>query len=135
MAPHGALGQEAKPQARVEHRPFCPGLDAQSLVAFEVGGLHPPPEICETSLHPSTPYPWNSSSSLGRWAQAEEVESIGQEQVVWIRERVAVIEKEKTWSEQAEAVREEEGWLVTSLTHPSSASPQSGQTGLLGASA
>ena len=49
-----------------------------------------------------------------------------------------MIEKEKTWSEQAEDVgeeKEEEGWLVTSLTHPSSTSPQSGQTGLLGASA
>jgi len=40
---------------------------------------------------------------------------------------VAVIEKEKTWSKQAEAVgEEEEGWLMTSLTHPSPASPQSG---------
>ena len=64
--------------------------------------------MCETSSRPLAPCPWNSSSSLGRWAQAEEAESIGQGQEVWIEERVAVIEKGKTWSEQAKAVGEEE---------------------------
>ena len=124
MAPRGALGQQAKPQARIEHRPLCPSLDAQSLVAFELAGLHPSLEMCETSPNPLAPYPWKSSSSLGRWAQAEEVKSIGQVQEVWIGERVAMIGKEKTWSEQAEAVGdEEEGWIVTSLAHPSPAGP------------
>ena len=79
MAPRGALGQEAKPQALVKHRPSCPGLNAQPLVAFELAGLRPPLETCETSPHPLVLYLWNSSSSLGQWAQVDEVESIGQE--------------------------------------------------------
>ena len=94
--------------------------------------------MCETSPHPLAPCPWNSSSSLGRWAQAEEAESIGQRQEVWIEERVAVIKKGKTWSEQVKAVEEEEeeeeGWIVTSLARPSLAGPQSDRVGLPGAS-
>ena len=135
MAPHGALRQEAKPWARIEHRPLCPSLDARSLVAFELTGLRLPLETCETSPHPLALYPWNSSSFLGWWALAEEVESIGQEQEVWTGERVAVIGREKTWSEQAEAmVKEEEGWIVTSLEHPSPAGPQLSRIGLPGTS-
>ena len=75
---------------------------------------------------------------MGRWAQAEEVESIGQRREVWIEERVAVIEKGKTWAEQVKAVEEEEeeeeGWIVTSLARPSLAGPQSDRVGLPGAS-
>ena len=37
---------------------------------------------------------------------------------------VAAIEREKTWFEQAEVVvKEEEGWIVTSLVHPSPTGP------------
>ena len=135
MAPCGVLGQEAKPRARIGHRPLSSGLDAQSLIAFELAGLHFPLEMCETSPHPLALYPWNSSSFLGWWAQAEEVELIGQEQEVWTGERVAVIGREKTWFEQAEAmVKEEEGWIVTSLEHPSPAGPQLSRIGLPGTS-
>ena len=46
-----------------------------------------------------------------------------------------MIEKGKTWSEQAEVVgEEEEGRIVTSLARPSLAGPQSDRVGLPGAS-
>ena len=49
---------------------------------------------------------------------------IGEEREVWIGERVAAIEMEKTWSKQAKvAVKEDKGWIVTSLAHPSPAGP------------
>ena len=134
VAPHEALEQEAKPGAQVGHRPLFCGLDAQSLVAFEPAGLHLSLERSETSPHPLALYHWNSSSSLGQWTQAEEAKSIGEEQEVWIRETVAAIGREKTWSEQVEAVvEEEEDWIVTSLVYPSPAGPQLGRIGWSGA--
>ena len=81
------------------------------------------------------PYPLNPSSSLGRWAQAEKAESIGEGREVWIGGRMAMIEKGKTWSKQAKAVgEEEESWVATSLAHPSPAGPQSGRISFPGAS-
>ena len=77
MAPRGALGQVAKHSARIEHRSLSPGLDARSLTVFELAGLRPPLERIGISPHPLVPYPWDSSFSLGRWAQAEEAELIG----------------------------------------------------------
>ena len=112
---------------QIEYRPLCPILDAKSLFAFELAGFRLPFEMCETFPHPLVLYPWNSSPSFGRWAQAKEVESIGQEQEVWIGEMVATIGWGKTWSEQAEAMaEEEEAWIVTSLVPPSLTGPQLG---------
>ena len=95
-APRGALGQEAKHWAQIGHRPLSPGLDAQSLTVFELAGRCPPLERSEISPRPLAPYPWNSSSSLGQWAQVEETEWIGEGQEVWVGEIVTAIGKEKT---------------------------------------
>ena len=96
MAPRGALGREAKHSARIRHRSLSPGLDARSLTVFELARLLPPPEGIGISPHPLVPYPWDSSFSLGRWAQAEEVELIEEEQEVWGGEIMAVTWKRKT---------------------------------------
>ena len=125
MAPHGALGQEATRSAQTGHRSFSPGFDARSLTVFELAGLCPPLERIEISPHPLVPYPWDSSFSLGRWAQAEEAELIGEEQEVWGGEIVAATVKEKTYSGQAGVVVGElEHWIATFLVHPSPADPQ-----------
>ena len=47
MAPHEALRREAKPGARVEHRPLFPDLNAQSLIVLKPAGLHLPLERSE----------------------------------------------------------------------------------------
>ena len=94
--PHGALGQEAKHWARIGHRPLSPGLDAQSLTVFELVGLRPPLKRCGISPRPLTPYPCNSSSSLGQWAQAEEAVWIGEGQEVLVGEIMTMTGKEKT---------------------------------------
>ena len=92
--------------------------------------LHLPPERSEISPHPWAPCLWEPSSFLDRWAWAEEAESSGGEEEVWIVEIMAVIEWKTTWSGQAEAgVEEEEAWIVTSSVHPSLVGPQLGQTG------
>ena len=81
--------------------------------------LHLPPERSEISPHPWAPCLWEPSSFLDRWAWAEEAESIGGEEEVWIVEIMAVIEWKATWSGQAEAgVEEEEAWIVTSPVGP-----------------
>ena len=95
-APRGALGQEAKHWARIGHQPLFPDLDAQSLTVFELAGLRPPLERSGISPRPLAPYPWNSSSSLGWWAQAEEAEWMGEGQEVWVGEIVTATGKEKT---------------------------------------
>ena len=79
MAPHGALGQEAKHSAQIGHQSLSPGLDARSLTVFELAGLRPPFERIGISPRPLVPYLWDSSFSLGRWAQVEEAELIGKE--------------------------------------------------------
>ena len=89
MALRGALGWEAKHSARIGHRSLSLDLDAQSLTAFELAGLRPLHERIEISPHPLVPYPWDSSFSLGQWAQAEEAELIAEEQEVWDGEIVA----------------------------------------------
>ena len=94
--PHGALGQEAKHWARIGHRPLSPGLDAQSLTVFELVGLRPPLKRCGISPRPLAPYPCNSSSSLGQWAQAEEAVWIGEGQEVLVGEIMTMTGKEKT---------------------------------------
>ena len=94
--PHGALGQEAKHWARIGHRPLSPGLDAQSLTVFELAGLRPPLERIEISPRLLALYPLNSSSSLGRWAQAEEAKWIGEGQEVLVGEIVTATGKENT---------------------------------------
>ena len=77
------------------------------------------------SPHPLIPYPWDSSFSLGRWAQVEEAELIGEEQEVWGEEIVVVTWKEKTYFGQAGAgVGELEHWIVTFPVHLSLADPQ-----------
>ena len=96
MAPRGALGREAKHSARMGHRFLSPILDARSLTAFGLAKLRPSPERIETSPHLLVPYPWDSSFSLGRWAQAEEAELIEKEQEVWGGENVAATWKRKT---------------------------------------
>ena len=96
MAPRGASRQVAKHSAQMGHRSLSPGLDAQSLTVFELAGLRPPLKRKGISPCPLAPYPWNSSSSLGRWAQAEEAEWIGEGQEVWVGEIVTAIGKEKT---------------------------------------
>ena len=82
MAPHGALGREAKHSARMGHQSLSPVFDARSLIAFKLMGFRPPPERIGTSPYPWVPYPWDSSFSLGRRAQAEEAELIEEEQEV-----------------------------------------------------
>ena len=82
MAPRGALGREAKHSAWIGHRSLSPGLDARFLTVFKLAGLRPPPERIGISPHPLVPYPWDSFFSLGQWAQAEEVELIGEEKEV-----------------------------------------------------
>ena len=89
MTSHGALGQEAKHSVRIRHRSLSPGLNAQFLTVFELAGLRPPPERIGISPHPLVPYPWDSSFSLGRWAQAEKAVLIEEEQEVWGGEIVA----------------------------------------------
>ena len=84
MAPHGELGQEAKHSVQIGHRSLSLGLDDRSLTVFVLTGLSPPLERIGISPRPLAPYPWNSSFSLGRWAQAEEAELIRKEQEVWV---------------------------------------------------
>ena len=84
-----SIGWEAKHSARIGHRSLSPGLDARSLTVFELAGFRPPPERIGISPHPLVPYPWDSSFSLGLWAQADEAELIGEEQEVWGGEIVA----------------------------------------------
>ena len=131
MAPCGALGQEAKLGARIEHRPLFPGLDAQSLIVLKLVGLHLPPERSEISPRPWALCLWQPSSFLDWWARAEEAESIGGEEEVQIVEMVVLIRWKMTWSGQTEAgvVKEEEAWIVTSLARPSPVGPQEGRTG------
>ena len=125
MAPRGALGREAKHSTCIGHQSLSSGLNARSLTVFELTGLRPPPEKIGISPHPLVPYLWDSSFSLGRWAQAEEAELIGEEQEVWGKEVVAMTWKEKTYSGQAgAAVGELEHWIVTFLAHPSPVDPQ-----------
>ena len=125
MAPRGALGREAKHSARIGHRSLSPGLDARSLTAFGLAGLRPPPERIRISPHPLVPYPWDSSFSLERWAQAEEAELIEEEQEVWGGEIAAATWKRKTLSGQAGAgVGELEHWIAAFPVHPSPADPQ-----------
>ena len=45
VAPHGALGQEAKLRAQIEHQPPCLDLEAQFLAISELVGLRPPLEV------------------------------------------------------------------------------------------
>ena len=124
MAPRGALGQVAKHSARIEHRSLSPGLDARSLTVFKLAGLRPPLERIGISPHPLVPYPWDSSFSLGRWAQADKAKLIGEEQEVWVGEIVAVTEKEKAYSGHAGAVVGElEHWIATFPVHPSPVDP------------
>jgi len=82
MAPRGALGQGAKPEAQVEHQPPFPGLNAQSSIVLKLVGLRLPPEGSEVSPRPWAPCLWQPSSFLDRWARAEETESIGGEKEV-----------------------------------------------------
>ena len=103
MAPRGALGQKAKPEAMIECRPLFPGRGAQSLIALKLVGLHLPPERNEISPHPWAPCVWQPSSFLDRWACVEEAESIWGEEEVWIVEMMAVVRPKTTWSRQAEA--------------------------------
>ena len=109
--------------------PLSPGLDPQYLTVLELAGLRCPLERNGTSPRPLAPYPWNSSSSLGWWAQVEEAKWIGEGQEVWVGEIVTAIGKEKTWSGQAGVMEGElEHWVATFLVHPSPAGPQVGRT-------
>ena len=129
MAPRGALGQEAKPGARIKHQPLFLGHGAQPLITLKLVGLHLTPERSEISPHPWASYLWQPSSFLGRWARAEKAESIGGEEEVWIVETMAVVGRKTTWSGQAEAgVEEKEAWIVTSPMHPSLDGSQLGRT-------
>ena len=124
MAPHGALGQDAKHSARIRHQSLFPGLDARSLTIFELAGLCPPLERSGISPRPLASYPWNSFFSLGRWAQAEEAELIEEEQEVWGGEIAAATWKRKTLSGQAgDGVGELEHWIAACPEHPSPANP------------
>ena len=120
MAPHEALGQEAKPRVQVEHRPPFPGLDAQSSIVLKLMGLHLPSQRSEISPCPWAPCLWQPSSFLDQWARAEKAESIGGEKEVQIVEMVAVIGWKTTWSGQTKAGAEEEkeAWIVTSPVGP-----------------
>ena len=69
---------------------------------------------------------------MDRRARAEEAESIEEEEEVLTVEMMAMIGWKMTWSGQIKAwAEEEEPWVVTSPTHPSSVSPQLGQIGWL----
>ena len=83
MAPHGALGREAKHSARIGLRSLSLGFGARSLTVFELVGLRPFPERIEIFPHLWVPYPWDSFFSLSQWAPTEEAELIGEEQEVW----------------------------------------------------
>ena len=96
MAPHGALGQEAKHSTQIGHRSLSLGLDARSLTVFELAGLRHLPERIGIFPHPLVPYPWDSSFSLSQWAPAEEAELIEEEQEVSGRKIVAATWKRKT---------------------------------------
>ena len=121
---HGALGQKAKHWAQIGHRPLFPGLDAQSLTVFELAGLHPLFKRSGISSRPLAPYPCHSSSSLVRWAQAEEAEWIGEGQEVSVGEIVTATRKEKTKSGLAGAVVGElEHWTATFPAHFSLTGP------------
>uniref|UniRef100_A0A7N2RAQ7 Uncharacterized protein n=1 Tax=Quercus lobata TaxID=97700 RepID=A0A7N2RAQ7_QUELO len=96
MAPHGALGQEAKHSTQIGHQSLSLGLDARSLTVFELAGLHRSPERIGIFPHPLLPYPWDSSFSLSQWAPVEEAELIEEEQEVWGREIVATTWKRRT---------------------------------------
>ena len=76
--------------------------------------------------------PWKPSSFLDRRARVEDVESIVEEEEVWIVGMIAVVGQKTTWSGQAKAgVEEEEAWIVTSSEHPSPVGLQLGQVGWL----
>ena len=124
MAPHGALGQEARPGARTERRPPFLGPGARSLIALKLVRLHLPPEMSKISPHPWASCLWKPSSFSDRGARAEEAESIGKKEKVWTEETMAVIGWKMTLSKQAETgVEEEEVWIVASPVRPSSVGP------------
>ena len=89
MAPRGALGREAKHSTRIGLRSLSPCFGAQSLIVFELAGLHPSPERIGIFPHPWVPSPWDSSFSLSQWTPAGEAELIEEEQEVWGGEIVA----------------------------------------------
>ena len=115
---HGALGQEARPEARIVCRlPFL-GPGARPLIALKLVELHLPPERSGISPHPQVPFLWKPSSFLD-W-RVEEEEEVWMATMGWIM----------TWSRQVEAWAEkEEAWAVISSAHPSSAGPRLGQEG------
>ena len=55
---------------------------------------------------------------MDRRAQVEEVESIVEEEEVWIVGMIAVVGQKMTWSRQAKAGVEEEAWIVASPARP-----------------
>ena len=129
MAPHGALGQEARPGARTKWQPLFLGLGARFLIVLKLVRLHLPPERSEISPHSWASYLWKPSSFSDWRARAEKAESTKKEEEVWTMEMMAVIGWKTTWSEQAEAgVEEEEAWIVTSSVHPSLDGSQLGRT-------
>ena len=92
------MGQEARPGARIERRTLFLGHGAQSLITLKLVGLHLPPKRSEISPHPWALCLWQPFSFLDRWARAEEAESIGGEEEVWIVEMMVVVRWKTTWS-------------------------------------